>query len=214
MKTPFVILLFIVVVKTSNAQTFSEWFRQKKTQKKYLIEQIAALEVYSGYLEKGYSIVHEGLSQINSIKHGEFDLHEGYFTSLKNINPHIKDYTEVNNILSLKQQIEIICRRVLKQTKSTNEFNIDQRHYIGLVFEKLREGCHTDWDLLVQLLTPKQVQLKDDERLCKIGGLYDDMQEKYSFARSFEIEIQQLEVNRLGGEREIKIMGNAFDITK
>lgn len=28
------------------AQSFSEWFKQKKTQKKYLLEQIAALQMY------------------------------------------------------------------------------------------------------------------------------------------------------------------------
>src|SRR3954466_1406137 len=103
MKVAFIILLLTTLAAHSNAQTFSEWFRQKKTQKKYLIEQIAALEVYAGHLEKGYSILSEGLSQINSIKHGEFGLHDAYFYSLKNINPHIKDYTTVDEIISLKR---------------------------------------------------------------------------------------------------------------
>lgn len=214
MKGVFIILLVITQVTNSDAQTFSEWFKQKKTQKKYLIEQIVALEMYTLCLEKGYSIVHEGLSQINSIKHGEFDLHEGYFNSLQNINPGIKDRTTVNDILSLKRQIEIISKRVLKQTKAVKTLDPDQRDYIKTVFEKLLEGCQTNRDLLVQLLTQKQLQLKDDERLSKIGVLYDDMQEKYSFVRSFEIKIQQLEVNRLGEETEVKTIGNDFDITK
>ena len=44
------------------AQTLAEWVSQKVTQKKYLLQQIAALQVYSGYLSKGYSIAKDGLN--------------------------------------------------------------------------------------------------------------------------------------------------------
>src|SRR3954469_16187075 len=102
MKTTFIISLLLAFAGQSQGQTFSEWFRQKKTQKKYLIEQIAALQVYTGYLEKGYSIVIEGLSQISNIKHSDFDLHADYFSSLKYINPSIKNYKVAYAIIDMK----------------------------------------------------------------------------------------------------------------
>ncbi|MCH5688762.1 conjugal transfer protein TraI [Niabella sp. W65] len=50
------ILLFLLLVVSAGsnlqAQTFAEWFQQKKTQKKYLLQQIAALQVYIGYAKK------------------------------------------------------------------------------------------------------------------------------------------------------------------
>lgn len=61
--------------RASKVQTFHEWFRQKKTQKKYLIQQIAALKVYLGYVQKGYSIAQKGLTTVSNIKKGNFDLH-------------------------------------------------------------------------------------------------------------------------------------------
>ena len=56
MKKILILFLLTIIVTTTQAQTFAEWFRQKKTQKQYLIQQIAALQVYIGYAQKGYSI--------------------------------------------------------------------------------------------------------------------------------------------------------------
>jgi len=49
MKKIFLFLLLVVSAGSNlQAQTFAEWFQQKKTQKKYLLQQIAALQVYIG----------------------------------------------------------------------------------------------------------------------------------------------------------------------
>ena len=53
MKILLMILAFFVSGKTYS-QTYEEWFQQTKTQKKYLLQQIAALKVYIGYAEKGF----------------------------------------------------------------------------------------------------------------------------------------------------------------
>lgn len=64
--------LLIVMISFSacwvKAQTFNEWFKQKKTQIQYLIDQIAALQVYSQSLQKGYDIADAGLKFIHGIK--------------------------------------------------------------------------------------------------------------------------------------------------
>ena len=52
-------MLFAIISTGTRAQTFAEWFRQSATQKKYLLQQIAALQVYIGYVQKGYSIAKE-----------------------------------------------------------------------------------------------------------------------------------------------------------
>ena len=72
----------VLCAENLSAQTSSEWFRQKATQKKYLLQQIAALQVYSGYLSKGYSIAKNGLNTIKNIKNGDLLQHSNYFTSL------------------------------------------------------------------------------------------------------------------------------------
>ena len=46
-------------------------------------------------LKKGYEIVDKGWNTVNDIKHGDFDLHNNYFTSLKQVNSSTGDYGKV-----------------------------------------------------------------------------------------------------------------------
>ncbi len=71
--------MVLISVEVCDAQTFDEWFKQQETQKKYLIQQIAALQVYTGYVQKGYSVAKKGLATIGSIKEGDFNLHSNFF---------------------------------------------------------------------------------------------------------------------------------------
>lgn len=56
MKKISIILFIMFFVNRSHAQTWDEWFNQKSTQKKYLLQQIAAFEAYLSYAKKGYDI--------------------------------------------------------------------------------------------------------------------------------------------------------------
>lgn len=82
-------LVFLLLFVGTNAfgQTWGEFFSQKKTQKKYLLEQLVALKMYAGYLKKGYDIVGSGIGTVWDIKNGEFSLHSTFFSSLKSVNP-------------------------------------------------------------------------------------------------------------------------------
>lgn len=88
MKMIFLIAI-ILFTHSAKAQTWEEWFRQKETQKKYLLEQIAALQVYIDYAQKGYKIASNGLEIIEQIKTGDLNQHQVFFNSLKRINPAI-----------------------------------------------------------------------------------------------------------------------------
>ncbi|MGB4400952.1 MAG: hypothetical protein WBJ10_16380, partial [Daejeonella sp.] len=72
------ILILFIVSMSGNlmAQTWDEIFKQKETQKKYLVQQLAALKLYAGYLKKGYDIADKGISSIKAFSNGEFKLHD------------------------------------------------------------------------------------------------------------------------------------------
>ncbi|NVM62155.1 hypothetical protein FHW88_000431 [Mucilaginibacter sp. SG538B] len=82
--------LLILCSVCAQAQTFAEWFSQKKTQLKYLTQQIAALEQYGKDVEQGYRIAKSRWAGIGSWVKGEFDLHSAYYRSLRTVNPAIK----------------------------------------------------------------------------------------------------------------------------
>lgn len=105
MKKIIIIALLLCFTQFLTAQTFAEWTSQKATQKEYLLQQIAAFQVYIGYISKGYSVAKKGLNTIRDIKHGDFNLHSNYITSLVTVNPKVKRYKKIADIVSL--QIDI-----------------------------------------------------------------------------------------------------------
>jgi 3-phenylpropionate/cinnamic acid dioxygenase small subunit len=58
------VMMFLVNASLINAQTFDEWFKQKETQIKYLVEQIGALKAYGEVVKRGYDIAHNGLTNV------------------------------------------------------------------------------------------------------------------------------------------------------
>lgn len=188
----------------AKAQTFAEWFQQKKTQKKYLLQQVAGLQVYIGYLQKGYSIAKKELTAISDFKNGEFNLHSDYFSSLKNVNPKIKNYTRVADIISIHNNIVQTYHQATLKAKKNSAFNTDEINYLYRVFGRLLDDCNAKIDELIILTTSGKLEMKDDERLERIDGLYSDMLEKYTFAKSFSNEAMELAAARIKAKNEVQ----------
>ena len=153
MKKILILFLFGMFATSTQAQTFAEWFRQKKTQKQYLIQQIAALQVYIGYAQKGYSIAQEGLNMIGDFKRGEFNLHTGYFNSLKNVNPKIKQYAKVADIMAMQVAIIKGYNRTRRQMQESGAFNGKELDYIIRVLGRLLDDCENTLDELITVTT-------------------------------------------------------------
>lgn len=202
------IVLLLVASKMSLlclSQNWNEWFRQKKTQKKYLLEQIAALQVYIGYAQQGYTISKKGLNTINDIKRGDFSLHDGYFNSLKSVNPKIKGYARVADIIAFQLRIIKQSRQCMIAVRELNQFTTAEMEQCVLVFSNLLADCVKNIDQLMLLITSGKTEMKDDERLKRIDGLYTDMQNKYGFCSSYAEEMTLLTVQRMREQHEINL---------
>lgn len=177
-KTITILALFFCV--QSHAQTWDEWFRQKKTQKKYLLQQIAALQTYISTAEKGYKIASDGIHAISNIKNGEFNLHGLFFNSLKTVNPKIKNATVVAEIIAYQIAIVNKFKNIGKQNLNSNEVA-----YIGKVYSNVITESLKDIDALITIITDNELQMTDDERIRRITALHTDMQDKFMFSQSF-----------------------------
>lgn len=205
MKKIIVIASLLCFAQIVSAQTFAEWFRQKATQKKYLLQQIAALQVYIGYVSKGYSIAKKGLNNIQDIKHGDLNLHSSYFTSLVTVNPKIKRYTKVADILALEISIARQATKTINDCKSSNQLTTAELAYLQKVFNALLDDCAKCLDALFNIITNGQLSMKDDERIVAIDKLYDDMADKQIFIRAFSNAARGLCVQRGSEQKNIII---------
>ncbi len=203
MKVLFLIITLYLVAPSSNAQTTDEWFNQKSTQRKYLLQQIAVLQVYLGYAKKGYNIVTSGINTIRNIKNGDFNLHRDFFNRLKNVNPAIRKYAKVADIVAYQVKIIKQAKFTLQQIRETKQFTEAELDYCKQVFDNLLDECMKTVEELILVTTSRKLEMKDDERLKRIDGLYADVQDKYSFACSFSEDMGLLAVQRLGEQMEI-----------
>lgn len=198
-KIVFAILLFSC--QPSFAQNWQEWTRQKKTQIKYLKQQISANAVYLEFLQKGYTIATTGLHVIGDIKEGDFNLHDNYFSSLKAVNPHIKGCSRIAAIISL--QVKII--KTSKQVKHNDRLTHEEQEYCSKVMDNLLEDCVATVEELIMLTTNEEFSMPDDERLQRIDKLYAGMLANYRFCTSLTEGVKILAVQRLAEETEINL---------
>jgi hypothetical protein len=188
---------------SSNAQTADEWLNQKSIQKKYLLQQIAALKVYLGYAKKGYTIVTSGVNTIRNIKNGELNLHRDFINRLKNVNPSIRKYAKVADIIAYQVKIIKQTKSTIQQIRETKQFTEAELDHCKQVFGNLLDECMKNVEELILVTTSGKLEMKDDERLKRIDGLYADVQDKYSFACAFSEDMGLLAVQRLGEQMGI-----------
>lgn len=205
MKKLLVIALSLSLAQSIHAQTWNEWFKQKATQKKYLVQQIASLQIYADYLSKGYSIARKGLNAIQDIKHGDFNLHSDYFTSLEKVSPKIKRYTRTAEIISFQLNITKLIIETLKDCKKSNQLTTAELGYIQNVFREVLNDCIKIIDLLHLLLSDNQLSMKDDERIVAIGRIWKEMQDNFVFTQSFGNSAKALCIQRDNEKKEILI---------
>lgn len=212
MKRLITSILFALFSLASKAQTFAEWFQQGGTQKKYLLQQIAALQVYIGHVQKGYLIAKQGLTTISDIKNNEFNLHKDYFNSLKIVNPNVKNYSKVADISAMQVNIIKVYKEAAKHMKQSDSFNAEEISYINGVFKRLIDDCTKGTDELIAVTTSGRLEMKDDERLNRIDALYTDMRNRYTFVQGFSNEAKLLTASRIKEQNDIQSIRVLNDI--
>jgi len=184
------------------AQGLSNFFSQKEADIKYMLNQIAALQAYIGYAEKGYSIAQQGLTFIGDLKKGEFDLHSAFFNSLKAVNPTIANYSKVIDIISYQESIIKDFKKIL-QIKNMNPAEIS---YLQTVYNNMSDACTKSLNDLINIIADNTYEMKDNERVHRIDNIYADMKDKYAFTQSFTSEAALLSAQRSSELNEIDFL--------
>ncbi|MBX2914719.1 MAG: hypothetical protein KF856_05515 [Cyclobacteriaceae bacterium] len=200
------ILLVVLCCGAAQAQTpnGNEWFRQKKTQRKYLIQQIAALKVYLEYLKKGYMIVDKGLTTIGDIKDGTFTMDKDYVNSLKQVSPVVKNSPKLNEVIVYQNSIRKDLYKLMVDSRKDENLSREEVEYIEEVYKNMLEECETSIDELIVVTTSGEAEMKDDERLLRLDKVHDDMQDKYTFTQDFISSTRLLCVERAKEKNQIK----------
>ncbi|CAI2768632.1 hypothetical protein [Flavobacterium collinsii] len=173
-------------------------------QRKELLLQIAALQVYIDYAKKGYSAVSKGLHFIGDAKKGELNLHGDYFTSLLKINPRVRNYYKAAEIVSMQFKIMNLYKKTSADLKAGDLFHGSELDYIERSFEGLLENCSSTLDQLLAVTTDSKLELKDDQRIQRIDELHKTMLEDYNFCISFSRDAKLLALSKSADQKDTK----------
>lgn len=196
----------LITCLSSHAQTFDEWFKQKKTQKKYLIQQIEALQVYLNNLKKGYEIVQKGWTTVENIKNGNFNLDRDFFGSLKNVNPAIRNSAKVADIAAFQIHIIRDFRTIYAFCKSNKQFTPEEVRYIAKVHTNMLFLCDASASELLSIIRTDKTEMSDDERIHRIDKIYQDMSDKRAFVKAFGNDVIFLAQEREKESNEIEML--------
>ena len=173
-------------------------------QRKELLLQIAALQVYMDYAKKGYSAVSKGLNFIGDAKKGELNLHGDYFTSLLKINPKVRSYYKTAEIISMQLKIMKIYKRTSADLKTADLFHGSELDYIERSFERLLQNCSDTLEQLLVITIDASLELKDDQRIERIDALHETMLEDYNFCISFSTDARLLSLSKTAEKKDSK----------
>lgn len=192
MKTVILSILLAFLGLNIKAQNFQEIFNQKKTQKEYLINQIAALQIYIGFAQKSYQISKQGITLIGDITKGELNLHRSHYSALKTVNPAIKKLSRVSEILTLQQQIVKTYKSLSKFLDESNLIDQEEKNFGKRTFNLILEDCSSIIDDLYSLTTNGDLIMTDDERLSRLNSLYNNMLSNYEFSQTFYLQVMMV----------------------
>lgn len=184
---------------TCKAQTAAEFLRQKKTQEKYLLKQLAYLEVYGSEIRKGYQLAKEGWGTIRGFTNGEFKLHEAFFDALSTVSTVVKKDFRVAEIAAMQLRI----RAGFRQLAEIPALTPAHKNYIDEVCKKVIEECDADLSELLDIVLSGSVEMNDEERLARLKVVHEAMSVKTEFTVYFCAQVQAMLANQKGYRLDI-----------
>lgn len=202
------IMLCVCALQRVNAQSWDEWFHQKKTQIKYLEQQIAALKAEEISLKQGYDMLKSEWNTIANFKGGEFKLHQDFYKSLSAVKPVVRNEVNLSAVQARLQSIVDQFNSV-DNLKGLTE---SEQTYISRVRENLAAQCHLDLNDLQTVLTTGELQMSDDERIKRISEIKAAINDKYVFAYSFTNRIRLLSAQRIQDKSNTQTLRRYYEI--
>lgn len=161
------------------------------------IQKLAQLKKILGNMKTGFDIVSKGYGTIRDLSEGNFNLHEAFLDGLFIVNPRLRKYQRVADIIRYQTALLKEYKSAYRDFKSSGQFTPEEIIYLGEVYGNLFDRSLQNLDELTIVLTDSKLRMSDDERLSAIDRIYNEMQDKLSFLRNFNQQIKSLEEQRI-----------------
>lgn len=161
------------------------------------IQKLSQLKDILKDMKQAYAIVKTGYNKVRDVTQGNYSLHEAFIDGLLLVNPNIKNYARVADIVSYQTDILKEYKAAFSNFRASNLFNPDEINYLGSVYSNLFNQSLENLDELTLVLTANNLRMSDDERLQNIDRIYGEVKNELSFLRSFNRKTGDIMQRRL-----------------
>lgn len=191
-KRTLLVILMAGLSLAASSQTFDELFRQEKTQKAYLVQQLAAFRVFGDYLSSGYRIASGGIETIFQTKRADYRLHNDFFVSLRRVGESVKRYKKITAIVSYATKITTKAQGSIREARLAKQLTPEEISHCTKVLQMLLGECGKMIEDLTSVITPGEREMSDEQRIRRINEIYTEVQRQYSFCLAFGNSIAML----------------------
>lgn len=165
-------------------------------------------------MKKGYEIVSKGYTAIKNISEGNFNLHDAFISGLLAVNPAIKNYKRVPDIITYQKNIVKEYRQAFNRFKSSGTFSSSEIEYLGDVYTNLFNQSLQNLDDLATVITASKLSMSDDERLEAIDRIFADTEDKLQFLRDFNRKTNILVIQRTKEKQDIATSKKLYQVNQ
>ncbi|WP_192085372.1 TerB family tellurite resistance protein [Algoriphagus sp. Y33] len=174
------------------------------------VTKLSQLKQILSDLEKGYNTLNSGYSQISNIASGNFTIHEAFLDGLLQVNPTVKNYYKVAEIISFQIKLVKDYKSAFTKLKNSGQFTSREISYLSSVYNNLFKKSLQQLDELTLVLTANRLRMSDEERLAAIDQIHTHMQDQLIFLIAFNQENQVLAISRIKANQEVNGIKNLY----
>ena len=159
-------------------------------------QKLAQLKSILQNMKKGYDILNKGYNTVKDLSDGNFKLHDGFLDGLLQVNPAVKNYKRVADIIRYQSMIVQEYKAAYNGFKKDKHFNPDELGYLSTVYGNLFNKSLDNLDELTMVVTASKLRMSDAERLQAIDRIFYDTENKLLFLRNFNNKARQVAAYR------------------
>lgn len=208
MKYLWTVLILFGINLTSQAQS-------NEVQQLLLnVEKLTQLKNILSDMKKGYQIVSNGYNSVKQITEGNFSLHDVFINKLMTVNPVIKNYKRVADIIAYQKDMVKEYQQAFSRFNASQVFNKNELKYLLKVYKGLLNQSLQNIDELTTIITSSKLSMSDDERIKIIDRIYEDTSDKLQFLKSFNRKTNVLMLQRNREKDETLHLQNLYQLNK
>lgn len=174
------------------------------------VEKLSQLKNILEDAKKGYTVLSTGYNAVKDIVSGNFSLHEFFLDGLMLVNPEIKKYRRVLDILSDQKQLVVEYKNAFSKFSASGNFSPSELDYLSRVYKNLFALSMDNLDELLTVITAGPLRMSDQERLAAIDRIYLKVKDKLVFLRSFNAQSLGLSMQREKQKMELKSVSDLY----